>query len=131
MCLGEVDIKASLSNTNLKRRLGIVASTASSFENKLPLHVKNMSTTQRFTVDAPTDYDLTDKEKEAEAKAQAAKLRIAGGCLAAYFIIGLIAFAIPGSFEEYSFTDCMYFLMVTLTVCVRLVKGKKKKKRDE
>ena len=76
-----------------------------------------MSAVQRFTADTPTDYELTDKEKEAEAKAQAAKLRIAGSCLTAYFIIGLLAFAIPGSFEEYSFTDCMYFLMVTLTVC--------------
>lgn len=77
-----------------------------------------MTTTQRFTADKATyNDDLTDKEKDEEDKAQRDKLRIAMGCLASYFIIGNIAFAIPGfSFEEYSFTDCMYFLMVTLTV---------------
>ena len=58
--------------------------------------------------------DLKTKAmQDEEAAARVQKMRIAIGCLVAYFVVGAIAFMVV--FEQFTFTDAFYFLMVTLT----------------
>ena len=61
------------------------------------------------------DVKKTEAQKDEEAKARTEKMRIAVGCLVSYFVFGWIAYC--AVFENWTFTNATYFLMVTLTVC--------------
>mmetsp|Transcript_447 Transcript_447/g.981 ORF Transcript_447/g.981 Transcript_447/m.981 type:complete len:344 (+) Transcript_447:84-1115(+) len=59
------------------------------------------------------DVKKTEAQKDEEAKARTEKMRIAVGCLVSYFVFGWIAYC--AVFENWTFTNATYFLMVTLT----------------
>jgi len=81
-----------------------------------------MTTTARFTKKSVDDDEgLTPEELAAKNAQKAVKLKIALSCLSSYFVIGWIAFLfifemkdVHGKPGVFTFTDCTYFLMVTL-----------------
>mmetsp|Transcript_5041 Transcript_5041/g.6528 ORF Transcript_5041/g.6528 Transcript_5041/m.6528 type:complete len:334 (+) Transcript_5041:72-1073(+) len=64
--------------------------------------------TSRFAATSKDDGNIMDEGSDGQIK-----MRIATGCLISYFLVGWIAYCFV--FEEFTFTDATYFLMVTLT----------------